>query len=211
MAHTFPWLHRRSGRRALSLALAGWTWLWCTVASAQILPAIPESVLRDPWVLHLALMESLAPQIEQSAPGSRGPLADALATLQVSLGEYETRFDRAIDRLAADPGFGYAATEVSGELARQVADIEACLDAVYALLGVQGRHEVAAAQAAVQELRRMLQARTPFERDVLAGLAGRPQTVELATRWWSGEERAIALKKRVGALRETLEGIVSAH
>jgi hypothetical protein len=31
--------------------------------------------------------------------------------------------------------------------------------------------------------------------------------VELATRWWNGEERAIAVKKLVADLREKLEAV----
>ena len=98
---------------------------------------------------------------------------------------------------------------MSFELAGQVADIGMHLDTAYALLGVQERADVREAQAALQELHRLLHAKTYFERDVLAGVMTRPQTVELATRWWNGEERAIALKKRVAELRERLEGLPS--
>ena len=136
-------------------------------------------------------------------------LADAFSILQVSLGEYETQFDRVIDRLIADANFRYAATEVSSELARQVANIGVNLDTVYALLSVQERADVREAQEALQELHRLLDAKTYFERDVLVGVMSRPQTVELATRWWNGEERAIALKKRVAQLREGLEQLPS--
>jgi len=183
--------------------------LWCAVAAAQALPALPQSTLREPWVLHLAAIESLATRIEGTGPAQREALADALATLQVSLGEYETRCDQVIDRLIGDANFRYAATEVSAELGQQVADIGAQLATVYALLGVQSSAAVGEAQASLDELRRLLDAKTYFERDVLAGLTSRPLTVELATRWWNGEERAIALKKRVGALREVLEGMPS--
>jgi hypothetical protein len=53
--------------------------------------------------------------------------------------------------------------------------------------------------------------------DTLATSAGRPrrvrasssqqQIVGLATRWWNGEEWAIAVKKFVAGLRQQLEGI----
>lgn len=193
-------------------SLCGWAagfcaWLGCAAAAAQILAAIPEATLREPWSKHLAVVESLSQQIAGAEPSRREPLADTLSILQASLGEYETQFDRVIDRLVADANFRYAATEVSFELSQQVADIGVHLDTLYVLLGVQERKDVKDAQAALQELHRMLHAKTFFERDVLAGLTARPQTVELATRWWNAEERAIALKKRVGELRERLEGI----
>ncbi len=211
---TFPFDRplSRLARQSRFLFMTACAWLWCMAALAQSLPAIPESTLREPWIRHLAVIESLASQIQGASPDRREQLADALSTLQVSLGEYETQFDRAIDRLIADANFRYAATEVSYELAQQVADIAVHLDTVYALMGIQTRAEVGAAQSALQELHRLLNAKTYFERDVLIGLTARPQTVELATRWWNGEERAIALKKRVGEMRERLEGLpASAH
>ncbi len=206
MWHSMRFMYAWLGAPALGLLLAACVLLGSTVAHAQIQGAIPESALREPWSLHLAIVDSLAGRIEAAQPALREPLADALATLQVSLGEYETQFDRTIDRLAADPNFTFAATEVSFELAGQVADIGMHLDTVYALLGVRERADEREAQAALQELHRLLHAKTYFERDVLAGILSRPQTVELATRWWNGEQRAIALKKRVAELRERLEG-----
>jgi len=182
-------------------------WLWCAAAAAQVLAAIPEAALREPWVKHLAVMESLSQQIAGTQANRREALADTLSVLQASLGEYETAFDRSIDRLIADANFRYDATQVSFDLSQQVADIGVHLDTLYALLDVQERSEVKDAQAALQELQRLLHMKTLFERDVLAGLMGHPQTVELATRWWNAEERAIALKKRAGELRERLEGI----
>ena len=202
-------LHARPGARSLVWILAACALLWPTLSLSQTQPGIPEATLRAPWSLHLAVVDSLADRIEAAEPAVREPLADAMSILQVSLGEYETQFDRVIDRLIADPSFRYAATEVSGELARQVADIQVNLDAVYALLAVQERADVRQAQEALQALHRLLDAKTYFERDVLVGVMSRPQTVELATRWWNGEERAIALKKRVAQLREGLEGLPS--
>ena len=201
--------HRRhdSVRRLRGWAVGLCAWLCCAAAAAQILAAIPEATLREPWSRHLAVVESLSQQIAGAEPSRREPLADTLSILQASLGEYETQFDRVIDRLIADANFRYAAAEVSFELSQQVADIGVHLDTLYALLGVQEREDVKDAQAALQELHRILHAKTFFERDVLAGITARPQTVELATRWWNAEERAIALKKRLGELRERLEGI----
>lgn len=186
-------------------------WLCCAVALAQTLPAIAESVLRDPWVRHLAVIESLAARIETADAGVREPLADTLSMLQASLGEYETGFDRAIDRLVADRNFGLAATQVSAELGEQAAQIALGLDTLYRLLGVQARPDVEQAQEALGELQRTLSAGSPFERDVMLAMAGRAQMAALATRWWNGEERAIALAKRVAALRERVEGLPSAR
>jgi len=195
-------------RRLRGLAAGVFVWLWCAAAAAQVLAAIPEATLREPWAKHLAVVESLSQQISGTEANRREALADTLSILQASLGEYETGFDRIIDRLISDANFRYDATQVSFDLSQKVSDIGVHLDTLYALLDVQERADVKDAQAALQELHRLLHVKTLFERDVLAGLVGRPQTVELATRWWNAEERAIALKKRVGELRERLEGIV---
>lgn len=209
MRHSMRSVHAWPGGCGLARLLAACVLLGASLALAQVqIPgAIPETALREPWSLHLAVVDSLAGRIESAEPALREPLADALATLQVSLGEYETQFDRVIDRLIADANFVFAAAEVSLELADQVADIGIRLDTVHALLGVQERADVREAQAALQALHRLLQAKTYFERDVQAGIMNRAQTVELGTRWWNGEERAIALKKRVAELRERLEGM----
>jgi hypothetical protein len=37
--------------------------------------------------------------------------------------------------------------------------------------------------------------------------AARQEIVGLATRWWNGEERAIAVKKLVADLRQTLDAL----
>jgi len=202
-------LHVRPDTRWIAWIVAACAVLWPALSPSQTQPGITEATLREPWSLHLAVVDSLAARIEAAEPAVREPLADALSILQVSLGEYETQFDRVIDRLIADSNFRYAATEVSADLARQVADIGVNLDALYAMLAVQERADVRAAQAALQSLHRLLDAKTYFERDVLVGVMSRPQTVELATRWWNAEERAIALKKRVAQLREGLEGLPS--
>jgi hypothetical protein len=80
---------------------------------------------------------------------------------------------------------------------------------LYTVLGVQERADVRAAQASLDTLRKILQDKMPFERDVERALGSgtRQQRVELATRWWNGEERAIAVKKLVADLREQLEDV----
>jgi hypothetical protein len=174
-------------------------------ACAQADVAIPESALREPWVRELAVLESLSATITSTPAGEdRVRLDDALTYLQVTLGEFEVQVDRVIDRIAADAQFPFAASETSEALGAQLSEIHARFDTLYAALGVQQREDVRAAQASLDALRQLLQDKVPFDRDVerAFGSGLRQQRVALATRWWNGEERAIAVKKLVAELRQ---------
>lgn len=163
-------------------------------ALAQSDPAIPESMLRDPWIAQLRVIGSL----HEAGPLPRTALED----LEAALGEYERQVDRVIDRIVGDPQFAYVADQTSQAMAKQLAQVLARFDAVYGALGIGDRADAHAAQGALDALRRTLAAEKPFEKDVLQALGSgsRQQIVELATRWWNGEERAIAVKQAVGAL-----------
>jgi hypothetical protein len=192
---------------AIVLALAALL-AWSGAARAQATPAITETALRQPWEQHLAVLESLSGSIT-SAPDaqSRAARADALAVLQVALGEYERQVDGVIDRIVGDPQFPYVAAETSEAMGVTVAEIQARFDALYAELGVQVRDDVRKAQSALDELRSALQVKSRFERDVVLVVhsLSRQQIVDFATRWWNGEERAIAVKKLLAQMRERLE------
>jgi len=177
-------------------------------AVAQVDPGVPQATLREPWVQQLAVLESLSSTITSvSDPEARARRADALAVLQVALGEYEAQCDTVIDRIVGDPQYSYVAAEASAAMGAKLAEIHQRLEALYTDLGVQTREDVQSAQASLDELLRVMQAKVYFERDVIrvVGSVSRDQIVELATRWWNGEERAIAVKKLVAQLREDLE------
>jgi hypothetical protein len=181
---------------------------WLGSAHAQGDAAIPESVLRAPWEQHLRVLESMP--VQTAAEGRRAlALADSLAALQVSLGEFEVQVDQLVDRVIGDPQYAYVAAETSSALAAQLTDVHARFEAVYTELGAREREDVRSAQAALTALRSVLEGKTAFERDMLRALGSgsRQQIVELATRWWNGEERAIAVRKRVASMRQTLEGL----
>lgn len=185
-------------RRTIALLMAGWVLaLGCSAsAQAQSSPAIAESELREPWVAQLQVLESLPAVAPDQMPVER------LLGLETALAEYERQVDRVIDRIVGDPQFAYVADETSRALAKQLGEVHARFDAVYGALGIGDRADVRKAQAALDALRRTLAAEKPFEKDVLQALGSgsRQQIVGLATRWWNGEERAIAVKKAVGAL-----------
>jgi hypothetical protein len=177
-------------------------------ARAQADVAIIEGTLRQPWELQLAVLQSLSTSITSVTDAqARAERADALAILQVALGEYESQVDMVIDRIVGDPQFAYVAAETSEALAAKVAEIHGRLGALYADLGVDARDDVRRAQNSLDELRRALQVRSWFERDVMLVMASlsRQQIVDFATRWWNGEERAIAVKKLLAQLRQRLE------
>lgn len=182
-------------RSTVFLASAGMAVVLSTAgaALAQSDPAIPESLLREPWIAQLRVIGSL----HEAGPLPRTALED----LEVAIGEYERQVDRVIDRIVGDPQFAYVADQTSRALAEQLAQVLARFDEVYGALGLGERPDVRAAQSALDLLRRTLAAEQPFEKDVLQALGSgsRQQIVELATRWWKGEERAIAVKQAVGA------------
>lgn len=177
-------------------------------ALAQSDASIPEAVLREPWSRQLAVVQSLSGPVAAIDGERRRPVGDALEKLERELGKYETQVDRVIDRVVGDPQFAYVATETSEELAMQIAEVHARFDSLYTLLGVRERDDVRVAQESLDTLQRVLQAQKPFESDVLRALGSgsRTRIVELATRWWNGEERAIAVKKAVADLRQRLAG-----
>ncbi|HZP85681.1 MAG TPA: hypothetical protein VFB54_02605 [Burkholderiales bacterium] len=179
-------------------------------AYAQRNGVITEEMLRAPWTQHLAVVESLSDSIEQlSDAKTRAQMTDALTLLQVTLGEYEVQVDQVIDRIATDVQFPYAAAETSRALAAQLGEIRNAFERLYQLLDVQQRADARRAQAALDELREALADKLRFESEVLAALGSglRQQRVDLATRWWKGEERAIELRKTIAALRERLETV----
>jgi hypothetical protein len=176
-------------------------------AGAQLDQAIPEAALREPWDRQLAVLQSLSSSITAAPGDARAQLDGALAMLQVTLGEFELQVDRVIDRMIGDAQFAYVATETSQELSVQLAEIHGRFETLYAALGVQTRSDVRAAQASLDRLREILQAKAPFERDVLQASGFLQLRIELATRWWNGEERAIAVKALVATLRAKLAGV----
>ena len=184
--------------------------LWSGAARAQTELALTEAALRGPWEQQLAVLQSLSGSITAVAdPQARAGLADKLAVLQVALGEYESQVDKVIDRIVGDPQFSYIAAETSQALGDKLAEIHAQFEALYTALGAQEREDVLAAQTSLGELQRTLQAKNAFERDVIrvVGSLSRDQIVEFGTRWWNGEERAIAVKKLVAGLHRQLEGL----
>ncbi|MEO8040893.1 MAG: hypothetical protein ABI794_19150 [Betaproteobacteria bacterium] len=173
-------------------------------ATAQSDRAITQDVLRDPWVRALAVLESSSGPIAGAKADTHVRLDGVLEPLEVAIGGFETQVDRVIDRLVGDPQFAYVAAQTSHELSAQLAEVYSLFTALYTTLGVQDRGDVVSAQAALADLRDVLNAGSSFERDVVQvlGSGSRQQIVELATRWWNGEERAIAVKKRVAELRQ---------
>jgi hypothetical protein len=166
-------------------------------------------MLREPWVQQLAVVQSLSGTITATIDAKqRASLVEQLTYLQVAIGEHESQVDQVIDRIVGDPQFAYIAAETSEALGDKLAEIHGRFDALYTALGVQQREDVRAAQASLDALRERLQAKVYFERDVVhvSASLSREQIVAFGTRWWNGEERAIAVKKLVAELRLKLEG-----
>ncbi len=179
---------------------------WSCLAGAQSDAAIPEVAMREPWVQQLAVLRSLSVPISTADAAVQADLAVALAALEASIADYEERVDRVIDRLVADPQFAYSAAMTATGLADRLTDALARLDKVHAILGVRDRPDVVDARASLARLRDILLEHSAFKDDVMRALGGgsRTQIIALATRWWNGEERAIAVKKLAAELRQNL-------
>ena len=97
-------------------------------------------------------------------------------------------------------------------MAAQLTDIRQRFDTVYGALNANQRSDVRAAQDALAELSRALAVKSRFEHDVenALGSGSRQQIVGLATRWWKGEEQALAVKKLAGDLRRQLDNLPNA-
>ena len=176
------WNVVRTGAWMVAAVLA-----WNGSAGAQSGSELSEAQLRGPWEQHLAVLQSLSGSIGAASDAqARSELADTLATLQVALGEYQRQVDEVIDRILADPQFSYAAAETSQAPSAQLAEVHADFDHCTGL-GVREREDVHTAQASLDALRKVLLAKTAFERDVLTALASssQQQIVGLATRWWT--------------------------
>ncbi len=172
-------------------------------AMAQTALDVDESTLKEPWELHLAAMAAAAPALSAAPAEARASHGDRLAALVTALAEYEKQCDWVIDHIVGDPYFAYIATETSETLAGKTAAVHSALDAVYSGLQAQQREDVVAAQVSLDRLVKLFRARKPFERDVMTviGTGGRDRLIAFATVWWHGEEKAIALKKRVEEMK----------
>lgn len=196
---------RTSHGAGLWLAVVLQLLMVCCSASAwaQDDAAITEATLREPWALQLGTLQGVSADLTARTAAERARLDPVLEGLAAALGRYETQVDRVIDRIVGDPQFAYAAAEVSRALSLTVTDIHAGFAGLYAGLGMEERPDVRAAQEALVRLRTTLGAEAPFERDVIRALGSgsRELIVGLATRWWTGEEQAIAVRKAVTDLR----------
>jgi hypothetical protein len=200
---------RVPGLKWLGLLLLAAGLLASAAVRAQVGAEVPESMLREPWVQQLAVVQSLSGTITATTDAqARARLVEQLTYLQVAIGEYESQVDTVIDRIVGDPQFPYIAAETSGALGDKLAEIHGRFATLYTALGVQQREDVRAAQGSLAALRDRLLARAYFERDVVhvSASLSREQIVAFGTRWWNGEERAIAVKKLVAELRLKLEG-----
>jgi hypothetical protein len=192
-------------RKWLGLLIALLAWHGSTYGQYS---GLSEAELRAPWEQHLVVLQSLSTLIlgRSDAP-QRAALANHLAALQVSLGEYETRVDEVIDRIIGDPQYAYVADKTSHDLSVQLDAVHGDFAALYAAIGVGSRADVQAAQASLATLAGVLRGKSTFERDLVStlGSGSRQQIVDLATRWWKGEEQAIAVKKLAAGYREKVE------
>ena len=109
--------------------------------------------------------------------------------------------------IVARPEFGYDAAQRSFELSQRLIRVEQGLDALFAALAVADRPDVMAARESIGRLRRILEEKTRFERDVLATLgSGSKNAIQaLAVRWWTAADRVGDVADAVRGLRDRAE------
>lgn len=179
-----------------------------SLAHAQLGAEIGEQALTAPWLAHNAALgaaqRSASPPTDSAARDRR---IDRLTLAQVAIGEFEAQVDELIERVGFDTQFGYVAAETSLALSRKLTEIDAALDAIYADVGVRDRDDVREARLKLRELAAALEKKTGFERDVVNALGSgvRQTRVDLATRWWKGEEAAGQVKELLARWREQLD------
>lgn len=196
----------RLHRALASLAFA--VLLPLSTAHAQLGAEIGEQALITPWIAHHAALDAQQRASTRKLDGAAlKRRIDRLTLAQVTIGEFEALVDELIERIGFDTQFGYVAAETSLALSRKLTDIAATLDALYADIGASDRAEVREAQSQLRELAAVLERKTPFERDVVNALGSgmRQMRVDLATRWWKGEEAAARVAQLLARWREQLQ------
>ena len=196
------WLVSLSASALLALALV------TGAARAQVSMELSEGTLKAPWEKHLTVLKSLGQTItglEESK--TKAAVVDALFFLESGISEYESKVAEVIDRLAGDPQFAYVAGDVSFEMSKVLDRVYAQFDNLYNALEVSQREDVLAAQQALDDLRKLLRMKRPFDVDVVNALgSGIPQIIiGLAERWWHGEEKAALTREYIATLRKQLD------
>lgn len=177
-------------------------------ARAQVSMELSEGTLKAPWEKHLAVLQSLGQTITGFDEGkTRVAVVDALFFLESGISEYESKTSEVIDRLAGDPQFAYEAADVSLEMSKVLDQVYAQFENLYGALEVSEREDVLGAQQALDDLRRLLRMKRPFDVDVVNALgSGIPQIIiGLAERWWHGEEKAALTREYIATMRKKFE------
>ena len=175
---------------------------------AQVSMELSEGTLKAPWEKELAVLQSLEQTIISLKEGeTRTAVVDALFYLESGISEYEAKTSEVIDRLAGDPQFAYVAGDVSFEMSQVLDRVYAQFETLYGVLEVSQQENVLAAQQALDDLRKLLRMKRPFDVDVVNALgSGIPQIIiGLAERWWHGEEKAALTREYIATLSKQLQ------
>jgi len=178
------------------------------VARAQVSMELSEATLKAPWEKQLVVLQSLGETITGLDAGkTRAAVVDALFYLESGISEYEAKTSEVIDRLAGDPQFAYVAGDVSFEMSQVLDRVYVQFENLYGALEVSQREDVVAAQQALDDLRKLLRMKRPFDVDVVNALgSGIPQIIiGLAERWWHGEEKAALTREYIATLSKQLD------
>jgi hypothetical protein len=173
-------------------------------ATAQIDQGLSDQELIDPWLRAKAVVLSLAPLLDTpAADDQRGRIDAELSKLADELSTLQTELEKVAIRIVAVPEFAYEASNKSSELSAQVLEIEQSFDTLFGELKIRERPDVQAMQSALDALRKILNKRDRFERDVVRAIASgsKNEMQALAGQWWRVGESVEGAKLAIEGLR----------
>ena len=178
--------------------------LWAGLLHAQLDQAITTQEMTEPWSRAQAVLTSLTTAPDRGDPER---IIQAVLSVDAELTTYQSEQEQVAMRIVGDPGFSYEAAEVSLDLANELATIIARFDALWVVIGISDRADVAAARAALLTLQRKLSQRNPFERDVVGALGsgGKQQILALSARWWESVDAVDKLRAALSAFQHRVE------
>ena len=172
----------------------------CDSAQAQFNTAITDNMYEEPWVLHLAVIESVHPDALVNLRASQGDdIERTLIYLQTDSEYFQKQVIDTVEQLVAVPEFAQMSREISKSWSSTLERVDQNLKVLYQRLDIANDPKVIAANTATGELISALSNQASFERDVLNALGAgvRQRIKDMATRWWNSSQGLTELTKAI--------------
>ena len=172
----------------------------CDSAHAQFNTAITDNMYEQPWVLHLAVIESVHPDALANLRASQGDdIERTLIYLQTDSEYFQKQVIDTVEQLVAVPEFAQMSREISKSWSSTLERVDQNLKVLYEQLDIANDPNVIEANTATGELISALSNQASFERDVLNALGAgvRQRIKDMATRWWNSSQGLTELAKAI--------------